>query len=97
MVYQMTLHYDDDDYQAVIFAEDSFRAEHIWEAIGERYELMPEGWLDSECDTWRTVGLVRHEREACVRRIEGVGIYSSRTGWTILPIDYDTIGIEPPG
>ncbi|MBX9729720.1 MAG: hypothetical protein K2X59_00180 [Sphingomonas sp.] len=29
----MALHYDDDNYKAVIFAEDSFRAEHIWEAF----------------------------------------------------------------
>lgn len=97
MVYQMTWHSDDDDYQAIIFAKDWERAELIWELIDERFYLMPEGWLGSEYDCWRMLGRVRHEREACARNIEGIGIYSPRTGWTILPIDYEVIGIEPPG
>lgn len=87
---------DDDDYQAAIFAADEWRAEEIWHAIDERFWLMPDGWLGSELDTWLVLGRVRHEREARVKCIEGVGVYSPRTGWTILPIDYKAIGIDPP-
>ena len=56
MVYQMTWHSDDGDYQAIIFAKDRERAELIWELIDERFHLMPEGWLGSEYDCWRLLG-----------------------------------------
>ncbi|MDG5487834.1 hypothetical protein NYR55_04270 [Sphingomonas sp. BGYR3] len=87
---------DNDDYQAAIFASNEWRAAQIWEAIGERFWLMPEGWLGSELDTWLVLGRVRHEREACARCAEGIGIYNPRQGWTILPLDYDGLGIAPP-
>ena len=87
---------DGDDYQVAVFAAFEVRAAAIWDAIGERYWLMPEGWLGSELDTWLVLGRVRHEREACARCKEGIGIYSPRSGWTILPIDYEAIGISPP-
>lgn len=88
---------DDDDYQAAIFAVDEWRAAEIWEAIAERFWLMPKGWLGSELDSWILFGRVRHEREACSRCVEGIGIYDQFAGWSILPLDYEAIGISPPG
>ncbi|OYY65955.1 hypothetical protein [Sphingomonas sp. 28-62-11] len=90
-------HFDDDDDQAIIFAKDWERAELIWELIDERFYLMPKGWLGSEYDCCRLLRRMRHERESCARNIEGIGVYSPRTGWAILPIDYAATGIEPPG
>lgn len=57
---------------------------------------MPQGWTGSEFDKWQLLGLVRHEREACARCVEGIGVYDPRTGWTIAPIDYASFGLEPP-
>lgn len=88
---------DDEDYQAAVFASDAVRAAEIWEAIDERFWLMPKGWLGSEQDSWRLFGRKWHEREACARCVEGIGIYDQFEGWTILPLDYEAIGIEPPG
>lgn len=96
IVHVLSFFRDDDDYQVAIFADSEIRAADIWDAIGERFWLMPEGWLGSELDTWLVLGQVRHEREACARCTEGIGIYSPRIGWTILPIDYTAIGISPP-
>ncbi len=87
---------DDDEYQVAIFAAFEERAAAIWAAIGERFWLMPEGWLGSELDTWLVLGRVRHEREACARCTEGIGIYSPRKGWTIFPLNYQAVGISPP-
>lgn len=92
----LTFFRDDDDYQAAIFAETQWRAQEIWDAIDERFWLMPKGWLGSELDTWLVLGRVRHAREACGRCTEGIGVYSPRSGWKILPIDYAAVGIGPP-
>ncbi len=92
----LNLFRDNDDYQAAIFAADEWRASEIWDAIAERFWLMPEGWLGSELDSWLVLGRKWHEREACERCVEGIGVYSSVNGWTILPIDYAAIGIAPP-
>lgn len=88
---------DDEDYQAAIFAADEWRAAEIWEAIAERFWLMPGGWLGSELDSWLVLGRKWHERQARVRCVEGIGTYSSVDGWTILPIDYQAIGLPAPG
>lgn len=87
---------DDDGYQAAIFAETDQRASEIWTAIGERFWLMPRGWLGSELETWTLFGQAPHEHEARKRCVEGIGAYSPGQGWTILPLDYDAIGIVPP-
>lgn len=96
MTYELTFWRDEEDYQAAIFSETSFRAEEIWIAIAERFWLMPKGWLGSELDAWILHGRLRHEREACARCVEGIGIYSPYRGWTILPINYTAIGMIPP-
>lgn len=96
MHYELSFWRDDEDYQAAIFSETSFRAEEIWIAIAERFWLMPQGWLGSEWDAWMLHGRVKHEREACSRCVEGIGIYSPDQGWKILPIDYAAIGMAPP-
>lgn len=87
---------DDEDYQAAIFAENHRRAAEIWEAIGERFWLMPAGWIGGEVEAWELFGKARHKRVACERCIEGIGIYDASSGWEILPLDYDAIGMVPP-
>lgn len=95
MHFELSFWHDSDGYQVAIFS-DSIRDEDIWDAIGERYWLMPQGWTGSEFDTWMLHGRVRHEREACARCVEGIGIYDPVIGWTILPIDYAAIELDPP-
>lgn len=87
---------DKEDYQAAIFAADEWRAAEIWNAIDGRFSLMPEGWLGSELESWQLFGRKWREREACERRVEGIGVYSLADGWTILPINYAAIGLAPP-
>ena len=85
-----------DNYEVVLFAESQERADLLFLVIEHHLDLLPEGWLGDEWDCWQTFGLVRHQREAEKRRVEGIGIYDSSVGWTILPLDYETIGIDPP-
>ena len=92
----LNFYHDDEDYQVAIFASDEWRSGEIWDAIAGRFWLMPTGWLGSELETWLLLGRKWHEREACERGVEGIGVYSPVDGWTILPIDYVTIGIAPP-
>lgn len=87
---------DDEDIEAAIFASDEWRAAEIWKAIDGRFSLMPEGWLGSELESWLLFGRKWHEREACERCVEGIGVYSLADGWTILPICYPAIGLAPP-
>lgn len=89
-------HYiNEDDYQVVLFARDQERADDIYGGIYDRFDLLPRGWLGSEWDAWTTVGLVRHQRHAEERGVEGLGIYLEE-GWQILPLDYEALGIDPP-
>lgn len=85
----------DNDYEVVLFAESQERADLLFLVIEHHLDLLPEGWVGDEHDTWLTVGLVRHGREAQKRRVEGVGHYTAE-GWIILPLDYEKIGIDPP-
>lgn len=96
MRYELTFWHDRDNYQAAIFSNSWIRGTDIWRAINGRYWLMPQGWTGTEFDAWMLLGLVRHEREACARCVEGIGIYDPITGWRIAPIDYATFGLEPP-
>ncbi|MEG3086834.1 hypothetical protein [Sphingomonas sp. PB4P5] len=87
---------DEDDYQVAIFAANRERAERIYEAVCYRLGDMPDGWLGGEWDSWWGLGLVRHQWEAERRKIEGIGVYDSKTGWAILPIDYGAFELTPP-
>jgi hypothetical protein len=87
---------DEDDYQVAIFAVDRERAEDVYMAVARKLGLMPEGWLGSEWDTWSGLGLIKHQWEAERRMVEGIGVYNSRTGWEILPIDYAAFELTPP-
>lgn len=91
----MHLFTDDDDYQIVLFARDEMRARNLYRVICDQLDQLPDGWLGAEWEAWTTVGLVRHQRHAEERGVEGVGIYSEQ-GWEILPLDYEALGIEPP-
>ncbi|MBQ1500353.1 MAG: hypothetical protein IIZ38_18755 [Sphingomonas sp.] len=94
-MFAMSFFEDDEGNQAAIFAETHWRASEIWEAIGERFQLMPKGWLGSEIDCWWSFGRVSHEYDARVRCIEGIGVYRY-SGWKILPLNYEAIGLGPP-
>ena len=95
-MFQMHQFFDDEDnYQVVVFAATQHRADKIYEAVYDRLNLMPTGWLGSEIDTWMMLGWVRHQREAELRNQEGIGVYSPATGWAILPIDYAAMELLP--
>lgn len=84
---------DGDDY--VIFASDEERAFQIYTAYLDDTPALPNLWIAETFDHWQTFGLVRHERQACSRGVEGVGRYSA-VGWVVLPIDYDRLALEAP-
>lgn len=86
---------DKDDYQFVFFARDDFRAGELYDAMCHRDASLPDEWLGSEWDAWTMIGLVRHQRHAENRGVEGIGVYSA-DGWQILPIDYQEFGVDPP-
>lgn len=92
---QLFFYIDDDDYQVVLFARDQDRADELYDVIQADYRLLPSEWLGSEWDAWSTVGLVRHERQAEERGVEGLGIYNP-DGWLVLPLDYEALGVTPP-
>lgn len=92
---QLFFYIDDDDYQVVLFAKDQERADTLYDVIQADYRSLPSEWLGSEWDAWSTVGLVRHRGQAEQRGVEGLGIYGP-LGWQILPLDYDTLGVQPP-
>lgn len=86
---------DDDGDGYVIFARHRDRAEEIYLGYLADPNALPRGWVPLTHDHWITLGLVRHERQAASRGVEGVGRYSA-AGWVLLPIDYDRIGVSPP-
>ncbi len=47
-MFELNIFVDEHGYQAAVFAPQHGRAEEIWEAIAERFRLMPEGWLGWE-------------------------------------------------
>lgn len=98
MMYELHLWEDPEDGdQVVLFASSPERARQIFQALERRFDV-PEGWVADAWDCWQEFGLVRHEHEACERCMEGVGVYHSGSGWTILPLDYDALGLAPnPG
>ena len=71
------------------------RAEQIYEAVYDRLNLMPAGWLGSEIDIWMMLGWVRHQRWVELRNQEGIGVHHSVTRWAILPIDYAAVDLSP--
>lgn len=86
---------DEDGDEVVLFTHDPFRAGELYDAIHDRLDLLPSGWMPHAWEAWTTVGLVRHGIQAEQRGIEGVGIYDSESGWQILPLDYAALGIAP--
>lgn len=86
---------DEDDYEVVLFAHSVARAADLYGAISHDYSVLPRPWLGSEWEAWLAVGIVRHERQATQRGVEGLGIYTDQ-GWQILPLDYRALGINPP-
>lgn len=85
---------DDDGDEYVIFAHDQDRAEDIYLAYLADPRALPQGWVPLTHDHWVTLGLVRHERQAASRGVEGIGRYSP-AGWVILPVDYDRLDLAP--
>jgi hypothetical protein len=93
---QMHHYRDDEDYQVVLFAHDELRADELYHAISfNDHRDLPAEWLGSEWEAWTTVGLVRHQRQAEERGIEGVGVYTKQ-GWQIFPLDYGAFRVDPP-
>lgn len=91
------MHIAIDDYgsQVVLFAHSEERALLLYDAIlSSDHRHLPEEWLGSEWDTWKTAGLVRHQWQAEQRGVEGLGIYTTQ-GWLILPLDDAAHGIVP--
>ena len=86
---------DDDGDQYVIFAKSEDRALTIFEAILNAPRSLPKAWTLMAWDAWSTIGLVRHQRQAEMRGVEGIGIYTA-AGWCILAIDYLAFDIDPP-
>jgi hypothetical protein len=86
---------DDDGDEYVIFAPDMDRAVEIFTAYLDDPNALPHGWIPLTWEHWTTLGLVRHQRQAEARGVEGVGRYSA-AGWVILPIDYKRLGLTAP-
>ncbi|WP_016744597.1 hypothetical protein [Rhizorhabdus wittichii] len=85
----------EDGDQIVLFTSSAERAEDIFLAIEHRFAV-PEGWVCDAWDCWLMFGLVKHEYEARMKCVEGIGIYNSSSGWTILSLDYAALEIPPP-
>lgn len=95
-MYEMHVWEDPEDGdQVVVFTWSEERAAEIFLTLEVNFKV-PEGWTCDAWDCWQLFGLVKHEREACLRRVEGIGVYTSRKGWTLLPIDYAALGLDPP-
>lgn len=82
--------------QVVLFTWSQERADEIFLTLEVNFEV-PDGWVVDAWDCWLEFGRVKHEREACERRVEGIGVYNSEIGWTLLAIDYVALGVDPPG
>ncbi len=95
-MYEMHLWADPaDGDQVVLFTWSAERASEIFAALKLKF-VVPDGWVWDAWDAWQLVGQVRHEREACERCTEGIAVYSSEEGWTLLTIDYAALGVSPP-
>jgi hypothetical protein len=86
---------DDDGDEYVIFALDMDRAVEIFTAYLDDPNALPHGWIPLTWEHWTRLGLVRHQRQAEARGVEGIGRYSA-AGWVILPIDYKRLGLTAP-
>lgn len=86
---------DEEADQYAIFATTKRRAQSIFQALEANPELIPAGWFGGEVECWHMTGHVRHQRAAEVRGEEGVGIYAPDSGWTVLALDYASLGLEP--
>lgn len=93
---ELIVFFDGDGDEVVFFARDHYRAGDLYDAIRDRFDLLPEGMTPHAWEAWTTVGLVRHGIQARQRGVEGVGVYDSERGWHILPLDYVALEIDPP-
>ncbi|MBX9813085.1 MAG: hypothetical protein A4S12_09035 [Proteobacteria bacterium SG_bin5] len=92
---EMHAYIDEDGDEFVLFTPNEGRALAIYEAYRRDTQALPGNWVAQTYEYWLTLGLVRHERQARRRGVEGLGRYTP-AGWLILPIDYERLGLPTP-